>query len=641
MAGEGNGGGDSGNGGGGKHSHNYRGANKHRSGKHGGTGGGNGKNNGTWTRDNRPMKRRRLGGGDRNAEQQEGGGNQRPYEPRPSNMSIPFSAEEIAAEERRPKRKVAVLIGYAGTGYHGMQINHEEKTIEGDLFAAFVKAGAIAKANADDPKKSSLVRCARTDKGVHAAGNVISLKLIVEDNDVVEKINAALPEQIRVWGIQRTINSFSCYQACDSRWYEYLLPSYALLPPHPESFLGKEMVSWAKKADEEAAACADGEAGEGTEGEKKEANVYTGMMERLADVQDFWGKVDREAVAPILDALTPEVRRLVVAKMHSGDDIEAAVTHKGIENTEHAPLADQTKETTKTTEAMADAPAITTETIAENKTETEAPAAAETETTTDAPPPTTNQPSHKIAVDQALRDIKAAYLAAKRAYRITPARLQQLQNALSQYEGTRNFHNYTVQKAFSDASAKRHIKSFVVNPEPIQIRDTQWLSLKVHGQSFMMHQIRKMVAMAVMVTRCGTDPGPAMELSYGPRRISIPRAPGFGLLLERPVFDSYNSRAQSQHGKEPLDFKLYETELQAFKDHQIYGRIWDVEETQNVFHAFFHQLDNFRTSYYLWAVPGGYKASFERFGGLGGKSDAPALLEDPDEDAENPDEGEG
>lgn len=60
-------------------------------------------------------------------------------------------------------------------------INSAEKTIEGDICKAFVAAGTISKANADDPKKSSLVRCARTDKGVHAAGNVISLKLIVEE----------------------------------------------------------------------------------------------------------------------------------------------------------------------------------------------------------------------------------------------------------------------------------------------------------------------------------------------------------------------------------------------------------------------------------------------------------------------------
>ncbi|KAK3064735.1 tRNA pseudouridine synthase 1, partial [Teratosphaeriaceae sp. CCFEE 6253] len=162
-----------------------------------------------------------------------------------ANYGVAYSKEEIDQESRRPKRKVAVFVGYSGTGYKGMQITPTERTIEGDLFAAFIKAGAISKANADDPKKAGLVRCARTDKGVHAAGNMISLKLIVEDEDIVEKINAELSPQIRVWGIERTIGSFSCYQACDSRWYEYLIPSHAFLPPHPSSFLAKKLEEYA------------------------------------------------------------------------------------------------------------------------------------------------------------------------------------------------------------------------------------------------------------------------------------------------------------------------------------------------------------------------------------------------------------
>ena len=59
-----------------------------------------------------------------------------------------FTKEEIDSEARRPKRKVAVMIGYAGSGYKGMQINANEKTIEGDIFKAFIAAGAISKANA-------------------------------------------------------------------------------------------------------------------------------------------------------------------------------------------------------------------------------------------------------------------------------------------------------------------------------------------------------------------------------------------------------------------------------------------------------------------------------------------------------------
>ena len=34
-----------------------------------------------------------------------------------------FSEDAIKAEGRRPKKKVAVLIGYSGTGYKGMQMS--------------------------------------------------------------------------------------------------------------------------------------------------------------------------------------------------------------------------------------------------------------------------------------------------------------------------------------------------------------------------------------------------------------------------------------------------------------------------------------------------------------------------------------
>jgi tRNA pseudouridine38-40 synthase len=78
-----------------------------------------------------------------------------------------------------------------------------------------------------------MMRSARTDKGVHAAGNVVSLKMIVDMDDVIGKINACLPEQIRLFGYVRTLNSFNAKVLCDSRVYEYLLPTYVFLPRPP------------------------------------------------------------------------------------------------------------------------------------------------------------------------------------------------------------------------------------------------------------------------------------------------------------------------------------------------------------------------------------------------------------------------
>lgn len=508
-------------------------------------------------------------------------------EPKQTNMSIPFSAEEIAAEDRRPKRKVAVLIGYAGTGYKGMQMNHHEKTIEGDLFAAFVAAGAIAKRNADDPKKSSFIRCARTDKGVHAAGNVISLKLTIEDPDIVSKINEKLPEQIRIWGIQRTNNAFNCYQACDSRWYEYLLPSYSLLPPHPQSYLGKKIISAAS-----------------------EKGVSEERFKPWDDIKDFWEDVEKNDIQPILAKLDEKTREEVIRSMHLSteeaqpededkepssnkrkaeeeagpdatpkkakteqDNVEESAEQAEGQNTTAAPDAQVGEGQAGETKQEEDPAAVTDPMDVD-----ENPNDASTENADGTP---AAKPKYQpTPAELALREIKTAYVAAKRRYRVTPARIQQLQAALDQYRGTNNFHNYTIKKPFKDPSAKRHIRSFEVNPNPIQIGDTEWLSLKVHGQSFMMHQIRKMVAMAVLCVRCAV-PVSIIKDSYGPTRISVPKAPGLGLLLERPVFESYSRKAEGSYDREPLNFTKFDQEINEFKQKQIYNRIYDTEEKEN------------------------------------------------------------
>lgn len=551
-------------------------------------------------------------------------------------QGIEFSKEEIEAEKaegRKPKRKVAVLIGYSGTGYKGMQISAKEKTIEGDLFQAFIRAGAISKANAEDPKKSSLVRCARTDKGVHAAGNMISLKLIVEDTDIVEKINAELSPQIRVWGIERTIGSFSCYQACDSRWYEYLMPSYAFLPPHPSSWLAKHL-----------------------EADADEVGDREGYESRQEEVKGFWQRVDEEDIKAVLETIDDDIRWDVVKALQGEDEanvktdagadagqevkvgsIITAATGASNESTEEAVIVlnDPTINPEATNDDALDAtaksePPLPTDMQPEGTTaeEAEVIAAANSAATIKADPTRPADPAPDVPVptepmdpemERVLR-IRAAtkllretYMNAKRKYRIPQKRIERIQNALNKYIGTKNYHNFTIQKTFKDPSVKRHIKSFKANPKPILIGDgpdeekTEWLSLKVHGQSFMMHQIRKMVGMITLLVRAGADLK-TMDASFTETRFSIPKVPGLGLLLERPVFDSYNNLQASKHGREKLDFSKFETELEAFKEREIYQRIFREEEEKNEFSRFFNHVDNFKEPHFLFVTSKGVDA---------------------------------
>ncbi|KAJ7699000.1 pseudouridine synthase [Mycena rosella] len=150
------------------------------------------------------------------------------------------SGEPKVSAPRLPKRMCALLIGFCGSGYSGMQIQQNAKTIENALFDAMVRSGAVSQDNADDPVKVNIARAARTDAGVHAAGNIVSLKMITSVPgvpDMIARINEELPPEIRLWGTVRVQNSFNPRTLCDSRKYTYFFPTYLLIPPKPSSAL--------------------------------------------------------------------------------------------------------------------------------------------------------------------------------------------------------------------------------------------------------------------------------------------------------------------------------------------------------------------------------------------------------------------
>ncbi|CAI5797303.1 tRNA pseudouridine synthase A isoform X2 [Podarcis lilfordi] len=144
---------------------------------------------------------------------------------------IKTSGEEVEDGVKRfPKRKVVMLMAYSGKGYHGMQRNvgnAQFKTIEDDLVTALIRSGCIPENHGEDMKKMSFQRCARTDKGVSAAGQIVSLKVWLID-DILEKINHHLPPHIRILGLKRVTGGFNSKNKCDARTYSYMLPTFAL-----------------------------------------------------------------------------------------------------------------------------------------------------------------------------------------------------------------------------------------------------------------------------------------------------------------------------------------------------------------------------------------------------------------------------
>ncbi len=67
--------------------------------------------------------------------------------------------------------------------------------------------------------------------------------------------------------------------------------------------------------------------------------------------------------------------------------------------------------------------------------------------------------------------------------------------------------------------------------------------------------------------------------------------PSLGLLLEHPIFDSYNRKVENVNEKlspedvefrPPIDFDVYREEIEKFKQTYIYDRMRDVEDRKAV-----------------------------------------------------------
>lgn len=161
------------------------------------------------------------------------------------------------------------------------------------------------------------------------------------------------------------------------------------------------------------------------------------------------------------------------------------------------------------------------------------------------------------------------------SFRLQPETLQRANRLFALYKGTHNFHNFTSQKAASDPSARRYITHMSCG-EPFVCSDAEFAVIAVRGQSFMLHQIRKMIGLVIAVMK-GYASEEVMERSWGQEKVDVPKAPGLGLVLERVHFDRYNKRFGGDGLHERLEWERQEEAIQAFKEAHIYPTIVETE----------------------------------------------------------------
>ncbi|KAF4664060.1 hypothetical protein FOL47_005320 [Perkinsus chesapeaki] len=143
------------------------------------------------------------------------------------------------------KRKCALVVGFNGTKYRGLQMNVDNcdrvEYVESDLLAAMKKAGVV-KPDVTRLDEIQWTRSSRTDAGVSAARIVVSAKILVHEGpnvkgnrqadhvnrtypEIVDAINMYLPKEIRVFNCMKICASFNAQKSCNWRHYSYYMPA--------------------------------------------------------------------------------------------------------------------------------------------------------------------------------------------------------------------------------------------------------------------------------------------------------------------------------------------------------------------------------------------------------------------------------
>jgi len=160
---------------------------------------------------------------------------------------------------------------------------------------------------------------------------------------------------------------------------------------------------------------------------------------------------------------------------------------------------------------------------------------------------------------------------------------------LKYYVGTHNFHNFTTRTKAEDPAAKRFIISFAAD-RVVSLDGMDFIRCEVVGQSFMLHQIRKMIGLAVAVMR-NCAPESIYDVAFRKDvNLNVPTAPEVGLYLDECMFTSYNKKWKDSH--EAVSMELYYEEAEEFKAKYIFTHIAAMEHKEGAVALWLHSLNH-------------------------------------------------
>ena len=174
-------------------------------------------------------------------------------------------------------------------------------------------------------------------------------------------------------------------------------------------------------------------------------------------------------------------------------------------------------------------------------------------------------------------------------YRIDAGTVEELGDVLRLFKGTHNFHNYTSSVKADDPRCNRYIMDISTGETFIDNKtNLEFISIFLHGQSFMLHQIRKMIGITIAIMKRYAE-REIIEKSFKPQTIETPKAPSLGLMLSRQEFKGYNKKFGEDGIHQPILWDSVESEVLEFRDKRIYPHIFQQEaDEKTMFHWLGH-----------------------------------------------------
>ncbi|KAL7155571.1 hypothetical protein ABFS83_03G083900 [Erythranthe nasuta] len=495
-------------------------------------------------------------------------------------------AETIPRKPKYKRRKIAIFFAYCGVGYQGMQKNPGAKTIEGDLEEALYLSGAIPEEERGLHKRYEWARSARTDKGVSAVGQVVSGRFYVDPPGFIERLHSHLSPQIRIFGYKRVTPSFNAKKFCDRR---SLGSGNELAKCLECSERGRKVFGvMGKQRNFESKAL----------GESENENVEVGSgISSNNGTASFESKDVGENVEVGSGILSnngsPPTGEKVVANSLENNEIGS----NGSENVSIGAARDDKMEVDKA--VLVDSAILSDNVSVLDESKTVVVSSEKGIENTDLENGTGETEKLLETRDESIEKMNVDKLESEDANSHTEAEKKsefcygeeekaRFNRILKFYEGTHNFHNFTTRTKAEDPAARRYIVSFNANTV-VNVDGIDFVKCEVVGQSFMLHQIRKMIGLAVAMMR-NITPESKMETAFLQSvRFNVPMAPEVGLYLDECFFSSYNNKWKDSH--EEVSMKAYAEESEEFKMKYIYPHVASSEHKDGAVALWLHSLN--------------------------------------------------